>query len=74
MIFANSEDYQGLELEDELEIENLLEQIPTRTVTIKNKTRHFLFDVKLEITDNEMEVVLNGGQLAYLKKQLTKEA
>ena len=74
MIFANSEDYEGLELEDELEIENLLEQIPTRTVTIKNKTRHFQFDVKLEITDNEMEVVLNGGQLAYLKKQLTKEA
>lgn len=70
MIFVNPADYDGLELEDELEIENLLEQIPTRTITIKNKTRHFLFDVKLEITDNEMEVVLNGGQLAYLKKQL----
>lgn len=73
MIFANPSDYDGLELEDELEIENLLEQIPTRTVTIKNKTRHFQFDVKLEITDNEMDVVLNGGQLAYLKKQLSKE-
>ncbi|RKD30741.1 aconitate hydratase [Lacrimispora algidixylanolytica] len=70
MIFANPADYDGLELEDELEIENLLEQIPTRTITIKNKTRHFQFDVKLEITDNEMEVVLNGGQLTYLKKQL----
>ncbi len=73
MIFANPADYDGLELEDELEIENLLEQIPTRTVTIKNKTRHFQFDVKLEITDNEMDVVLSGGQLAYLKKQLAVE-
>jgi aconitate hydratase len=73
MIFANPADYDGLELEDELEIENLLEQIPTRTVTIKNKTRHFQFDVKLEITDNEMDVVLSGGQLAYLKKQLADE-
>lgn len=73
MIFANPSDYDGLELEDELEIENLLEQITTRTVTIKNKTRHFQFDVKLEITDNEMDVVLNGGQLAYLKKQLSKK-
>lgn len=73
MIFANPSDYDGLELEDELEIENLLEQILTRTVTIKNKTRHFQFDVKLEITDNEMDVVLNGGQLAYLKKQLSKK-
>lgn len=70
MIFANPADYDGLELEDELEIENLLEQIPTRMITIKNKKRHFQFDVKLEITDNEMEVVLNGGQLTYLKKQL----
>jgi aconitate hydratase len=74
MIFMNPTDYDGLELEDELEIENLLEQIPTRTITIKNKTRHFLFDVKLEITDNEMEVVLNGGQLTYLKKQLSKQS
>jgi aconitate hydratase len=74
MIFANPADYDGLELEDELEIENLLEQIPTRTITIKNKTRHFLFDVKLDITDNEMEVVLNGGQLTYLKKQLLENS
>lgn len=74
MIFANPEDYDGLELEDELEIENLLEQIPTRTITIKNITRHFQFDVKLEITDNEMEVVLNGGQLTYLKKQLSEKS
>lgn len=73
MIFANPVDYDGLELEDELEIENLLEQILTRTVTIKNITRHFQFDVKLEITDNEMDVILNGGQLSYLKKQLSKE-
>ncbi|WP_313073662.1 aconitate hydratase [Lacrimispora sp.] len=74
MIFANPADYDGLELEDELEIENLLEQIPTRTITIKNITRHLQFDVKLEITDNEMEVVLSGGQLTYLKKQLLENS
>lgn len=74
MIFANPADYNGLELEDELEIENLLEQIPTRTITIKNNTRHFQFDVKLEITDNEMDVVLNGGQLTFLKKQLSEKS
>lgn len=73
MIFANPGDYDGLELEDDLEIENLLDQIPTRTVTIKNKTRHFSFDAKLDLTDNELEVVLNGGQLSYIKKQLSEE-
>ena len=28
------------------------------------------FTVKLDLTDNEIEVVLAGGQLRYLRKQL----
>lgn len=70
MIFENPSDYDGLELEDELEIQNLLDQIPTRTVEIKDKTRNFTFKAKLDLTDNEVQVILSGGQLAYLKKEL----
>lgn len=71
MLFDNPDDYVGIELGDELEIENLLEQIPTREITVKDKTRHFSFKAKLDMTDNELEVVLSGGQLKYLKKQLS---
>lgn len=70
MIFENPDDYDKLELMDELEIENLLDQIPTRKVTVTDKTKNFIFQVKLDLTDAEIQVVLSGGQLRYLKKQL----
>lgn len=70
MIFANPEDYDKIDLFDELSIENLLKQIPTRKVMVKDVTKDFSFEVKLDLTDNEIEVVLCGGQLRYLKKQL----
>lgn len=73
MIFENPEDYDKLELLDELEIENLLDQIPTRRVIVKDKTKGFTFQVKLELSDNEVEVVLSGGQLSFLKKQLAQQ-
>ena len=69
MIFANPDDYDKIDLFDELSIENLLEQIPTRKVIVKDITKNFSFEVNLDLTDNEVEVVLCGGQLRYLKKQ-----
>lgn len=74
MIFADPADYDRLELEDELEIEQFLDQIPTRTVTIKDVTKNFTFQATLDLTDNEVEAVLSGGQLSYLKKQLQQRS
>lgn len=73
MIFENPEDYEKLDLADELEIDQLLDQIPTRMVEIKDKTKDFTFRVTLDLTDNEVDVVLSGGQLSYLKKQLAEQ-
>ena len=70
MLFADPEDYDRIEQGDELEITQLLDQIPTRKVQVKNVTKDFTFDVNLDLSDNEVEVVLSGGQLRYLKKQL----
>ncbi|MGL6201521.1 MAG: aconitate hydratase [Lachnospiraceae bacterium] len=70
MVFENPEDYDRLELNDELEIDGLPGQIPTRRVAVKDKTKGFTFIAKLELTDNEIEVAQSGGQLSYLKKQL----
>lgn len=72
MIFANPDDYEKIDLFDELSIENLLEQIPTRKVVVRDVTKDFSFEVNLDLTDNEVEVVLCGGQLRYLKKQLAE--
>lgn len=73
MLFADPADYDRIDQGDELEFENLLDQIPTRKVTVKDKTKEFDFKVILDLTDNEVEVALNGGQLSYLKKQLANE-
>lgn len=73
MIFDDFRDYDRIDIFDELEIENLLDQIPTRSVTVRNKSKDFSFKVKLELSDNEMQVVLSGGQLSYLKKQLAAQ-
>ena len=73
MLFENPEDYDRLELLDELEIENFPEQIKGRRVTVRDKTRGFSFNCKLEISDAEMETILDGGQLKHLKKQLVEQ-
>lgn len=73
MLFQNPEDYDKIELGDELIFENFLDQIAARRVTIENKTKGFSFDVKLELSDNETEIILSGGQLSYLKKQLAMQ-
>ncbi len=73
MLFENPADYDRLEQMDELEIEGFLDQIPTRTVTVTDKTQGFSFKCRLELSDAEEEVVLDGGQLRHLKQQLVKE-
>ena len=73
MLFENPDDYDRIELLDELEIDNLLDQIPGREVYVKDVTKGFEFKVKLDLSDNEVEVVLSGGQLRYLKNQLEKQ-
>ena len=70
MLFEDPAAYDSIDQGDELRIENLLDQIPARRVTVKDVTKHFAFTVKLDLTDNEIEVVLAGGQLRYLRKQL----
>ena len=73
MLFEKEEDYQRLEMGDILHIDNFPEQIRSREVTVTDKTQGFDFKVKLELTDSEMEVVLAGGQLRFLKDQLRAE-
>ena len=73
MLFEDPADYDRLDQNDELEFENLLDQIPTRSILIKDKTKDFTFRARLDLTDNEIAVVLSGGQLSFLKKQLAAE-
>ena len=72
MLFEDPSAYDQIDQMDDLEINNLLDQIPTRRVVVKDVTKNFEFTVKLDLTDNEVEVVLAGGQLRFLQKQLAE--
>ena len=72
MLFENPAVYDSVDLGDVLEFRRLTEQLPERRVTVRNATKHFDFDVLLDLTENELEVVLAGGQLRFLKKRLAE--
>ena len=73
MLFADPADYDRIGQEDVLEIKDFRAQIAARRVTVRDKTRGFAFEAVLDLTDSEVQVVLCGGQLRYLKQQLAKE-
>ena len=70
MVFADPADYNKLDMLDELEVEGLLDQMKTREVEIKDLTKGISFKAKLELSDNERDVILSGGQLRHLQKQV----
>ena len=74
MIFENPDDYHNIEKGDELEVHDLLDQMQTKAVEIRNVTKNVTFKVRLELSHSELEVISCGGQLRYLKKQLEKKA
>ena len=72
MVFDDPADYDKLEMGDELEINDLLNQMQTKVVEVRDNTKGITFKARLELSENELEVISCGGQLRYLKKQLGK--
>lgn len=72
MLFADPADYDRIDQMDDLEIDGFRDQIAERRVLIKDRTRGFSFEAVLELSDSELEVILCGGQLRYLKEELKK--
>ena len=70
LLFADGTDYDRIEAGDILEINGLPEQIRHRKVMVHDATKNFDFEVTPDLTDDETEVALAGGQLRYLKNML----
>lgn len=70
MLFENPEDYDTISLGDEIEINNLTDGMKARRVVIQNKTNNTEFTIVLDLSDIEVDILLKGGQLAYIKSQL----
>ena len=70
LVFDDPADYDRIDQGDELEVNGLLDQLSARVVEVYDVTKGFSFRTRLELSDGEVEVIINGGQLRTLKKQL----
>ena len=69
LVFVDKAAYDGIDEGDVLFIENAPDQARSRKVTVKNKTKGTSFDTVLELSDREVEMVIAGGALPYVKSK-----
>ncbi len=68
MTFENEADYDSIDMNDELLIEAAIEQVKAAgTVRVKNLTKQTEFNVKLSLSDRQVQMILAGGLLNYTK-------
>ena len=63
MEFENEADYEGLDLLDELVMEDINESLEKGKVEIKNLTKKSSFTVNVNLTEKDIKVIKAGGKL-----------
>ena len=70
MVFADSGDYDKINQDDEIEIAQLSEAIEAGDIAkAVNKTSGFEFEVKLELSRRDRDILLAGGLGEYTRKK-----
>ncbi len=68
MTFENEADYDKIDMNDELTIENAIDQVKKAdTIIVKNLTKNSEFKVKVSLSDRQVQMILAGGLLNYTK-------
>ncbi len=68
MVFENPDDYGRIDQMDELVIDDAINKVECGKITVKDVTKGFEFDVIVELSDSDVEVIKAGGKLNYTKK------
>lgn len=70
MTFENEADYDGVDMGDELVIENARDQIKNgSTIVVKNVTKGKDINVNVSLSKRQVEMILAGGLLNYTRQQ-----
>ncbi len=70
MTFENEADYDSIDMNDELAIENAIEQVKKAdTIVVKNLTKNSQFNVKVTLSDRQVQMILAGGLLNFTREQ-----
>jgi aconitate hydratase len=68
MTFENEKDYDAIDMNDELIIEDAINQIKkANTIVIKNLTKNTQFNVEVSLSDRQVQMILAGGLLNYTR-------
>lgn len=69
LIFTNSQDYDGLDQDDQLQVVNLPGQLKSgNKIVFRNVTKEKEIVMEHNLSDRELAIVLAGGLLNYVKK------
>ncbi len=68
MTFENEADYASIDMNDELAIDNAIEQVKKAdNIVVKNITKNTRFNVKVSLSDRQVQMILAGGLLNFTK-------
>jgi len=69
IVFDNLNDYDTVDLLDEVIIENAKTQIPSGKVVVKNITKGLEYTATTNLSEEELEMILKGGKINMLKSK-----
>ena len=70
MEFKEERDYYNIDLVDDLVIDNIKHSLEVGTIKVKNVTKGTEFEVTVNLTEKEIDVINVGGRLNYVKNNI----
>ncbi len=67
LTFDNASDYDNIDLNDELAMDNLIQQVKTGQVKVLNKTKGVTYDMIIDLSDKELKIIHKGGKINFIK-------
>jgi aconitate hydratase len=67
LVFHNANDYEDIDMMDELIIENAAEQIKKGIVIVRNITKGAAYKTLPEVTEREQDMLIHGGLINLMK-------
>jgi len=70
LTFVDEKDYEDIEVGDVLKIENAVEQVRSgKKIIIVNVTKGKTFEVTLDVSDRNREILIAGGMINFVKSK-----
>ncbi|MEY8764060.1 MULTISPECIES: aconitate hydratase [Clostridium] len=72
LAFKKPEDYEDIDVMDELEMVDMFEQIDSDVIVVKNKTKNKEYNMSFNVTQRQRNMIKYGGLLNLMKEQHLK--